>query len=70
MRSTVHVDVKLPGDIAFVLSIGELRSRRNRPSVIGAFGKRYNNRTVLTLSAFVNMRGCRLDPRDGNATAD
>ena len=70
MHSAVHVDVKLPADIAFVLSVGELRSGRNRPSVIGAFGKRYNNRTVLTLSALVNMRGCRLDPRDGNATAD
>jgi hypothetical protein len=35
MRSTVHVDVKVPGEIAFVLSVGELRSRRNRPSGIG-----------------------------------
>jgi len=70
MRSAVYVDVKVPGEIAFVLSVGELRSRRNGPSVIGAFSKRYNNWTVLTLSAFVNMRGCRLDPRDGNATAD
>ena len=70
MGSTVHVDVKVPGEIAFVLSVGERRSRRNGPSGIGAFGKGYNNWTVLTFSGFVNMRGCRFHPRDRNITDD
>ena len=49
VRGAVHVDIEIFGQIALVLGIGELRSRRNGPSVIGAFGKRYNHRTeVLT----------------------